>query len=125
MTTAKPISLGRAWDLLDGLVPAIAAACPALDALEPAGDIRRVEALVSSVVLVARADDPAAAMAALASSRILDRVTTRTDRRIAGTSRNTPVDILLAAPEDYGSTLFRGHRLGRAHQRDDAPRAPR
>ncbi len=106
MTLVKPISLGRAWDLVDGLIPAISAACPALDALEPAGDIRRVEALVSSVVIVARADDPATATAALASSRILDRVTTRSARRIVGTSRNTPVDILVATPEDYGSTLF-------------------
>jgi DNA polymerase (family 10) len=106
VTLVKPISLGRAWDLLDGLLPAIAAACPALDALEVAGDIRRVEALVSSVVLVGRAEDPAAATAALASSRILDRVTTRSTERLAGTMRNTPVDILVASLEDYGSTLF-------------------
>ncbi len=106
MSPVKPISLGRAWDLIDGLVAAIAAACPALEALEPAGDVRRVEALVSSVVLVARAHDPATATAALASSRILDRVTMRSDERLVGTSRNTPVDIRVAPPEDYGSTLF-------------------
>jgi DNA polymerase (family 10) len=102
----KPISLGRAWDLIDGLVAAIAAACPALEALEPAGDVRRVEAHVPSVVQVGRASDPARATAALASSRILDRVTTRSAERLVGTSRNTPVDIRIASPEDYGSTLF-------------------
>ena len=106
MTPAKPISLGRAWDLIDGLVAAIAAACPALEALEPAGEVRRVEALASSVVLVARAHDPAMATAALASSRILDRVTLRSDERLVGASRNTPVDIRVAPPESYGSTLF-------------------
>ena len=105
MSPVKPISLGRAWDLIDGLVAAIAAACPALEALAPAGDVRRVEALVSSVVLVARAPDPATATAALASSRILDRVTMRSDERLVGTSRNMPVDIRVAPPEDYGSTL--------------------
>ena len=106
MSPVKPISLGRAWDLIDGLVAAIAAACPALEALEPAGDVRRVEALVSSVVLVARAPDPPTATATLASIRILDRVTMRSDRRLVGTVRNTPVDIRVAPPEDYGSTLF-------------------
>ena len=50
MSPVKPISLGRAWDLIDRLVAEIAAVCPALEALEPAGDVRRVEALVSSVV---------------------------------------------------------------------------
>ena len=97
---------GRAWDSIDGLVAAIAAACPALEALEPAGDVRRVEALVSSVVLVARAPDPPAATATLASIRILDRVTMRSDRRLVGTVRNTPVEIRIAPPEDYGSTRF-------------------
>jgi DNA polymerase (family X) len=106
VSPVKPISLGRAWDLIDRLVAEIAAACPALEAVEPAGDVRRVEALVSSVVLVARAHDPATATAALASSRILDRITVRSDGRLVGTSHNTPVDIQVARPEDYGSTLF-------------------
>jgi DNA polymerase (family 10) len=68
--------------------------------------VRRVEALVSSVVLVAHAHDRATATAALASSRILDRITMRSDARLVGTSDNTPVDIQVAPPEDYGSTLF-------------------
>jgi len=104
--TTKPIPLGRVWDLLDTCIQAATAACPALEALEPAGGVRRVEALVSSIVLVARTDDPAAASKALSSSRIFDRVTMRSDRRLAGTTRNTAIEILIATRDDYGSTLF-------------------
>ena len=104
--TTKPIPLGRAWDLLDTCVPAALADCPELAALEPAGDIRRVEALVSSIVLVARTDDPAAASTALSSGRLFDRVTLRSDRRLIGTARHAAVEILIATRDDYGSTLF-------------------
>lgn len=106
VTAVKPITLGRAWDLLDSCIPTIAAACPDLQALEPAGDIRRVEPIVSSIVLVARAEDPAAALEALASSRDLAPVTHQTDRGIIGTHRKTPIEILIAAPDDHGSALF-------------------
>jgi len=106
VSAVKPITLGRAWDLLDSCIPSIAAACPDLQALEPAGDVRRMEPLVSSVVLVALTDDPVATSRALASSPTLSPVTTRTDRRLVGTHRNTAIEILIAAPDDHGSTLF-------------------
>jgi DNA polymerase (family X) len=106
VTPVKPITLGRAWDLLDSCVPIIAKAYPNLQALEPAGGIRRVEPLVSSIVLVARADHPAAAIKALSSSRDLSPVTKQTDQRLVGTHRNTPIEIHIATPDDHGSTLF-------------------
>ena len=106
MTPVKSLTLGRAWDLLDSCVATIAEAYPNIQALEPAGDIRRVEPLVSSIVLVARADDPAAAIRALSSSRSLSPVTTRTDHGLLGTHRNTPIQIFITTPDDYGSTLF-------------------
>jgi DNA polymerase (family 10) len=107
VSTVKPLTLGRAWDLLDACIPFIATVCPQLEALEPAGDIRRVEALVSSIVLVAWANDPSAAIETLAATRALTPVARPMERRIVCTIRNTPVEILVAAPEDHGSTLFK------------------
>ncbi len=106
MTLVKPISLGRAWDLLDSSIPAIAKAYPDFQAIEPAGAIRRVEPVVSSIVVVARTDDPTGAIDALASSRDLSPVTKRADQRVVVTHRNTPIEIRLATPDDYGSALF-------------------
>jgi DNA polymerase (family 10) len=106
VTTPARITLGRAWDLLDRLLPGIAAACPEIQEIEPAGDIRRFEPLVSSIVLVARTDDPAGTARSLGSIRDLAPIALLTDRRVVGTHRQTPVEILLATPDDYGSTLF-------------------
>jgi DNA polymerase (family 10) len=106
VTTPAPITLGRAWDLIDRLMPGIAAACPEIQAIEPAGDIRRVEPLVSSIVLVARTADPAGTARSLASIHDLAPITSVNDRRVVGTHRHTPVEILLATPDDYGSILF-------------------
>ena len=106
MTAVKPITLGRAWDLLDACVPSIATACPEIKTVEPAGDIRRVEALVSSIVLVASADDPAAAIDILSAARTLAPVSAPSGRQIVCTFRNTPIEILIAAPEEHGSALF-------------------
>ena len=107
MSTVKPLTLGRAWDLLDTCIPSIATVCPQLEAIEPAGDIRRVEALVSSIVLVAWADDPSAAIETLSATRALTPVAGPTEGRVVCTIRNTPVEILVAAPENHGSTLFK------------------
>jgi DNA polymerase (family X) len=107
VSAVKPLTLGRAWDLLDACIPSIATACPQLEALEPAGDIRRIEALVSSVVLVAWADDPANALETLSATRALAPIAGPTERRVVCTFRNTPVEILIASAEDHGSTLFK------------------
>lgn len=106
MTAVKPITLGRAWDLVDACVPSIATACPELKSVEPAGDIRRVEALVSSIVLVASADDPAAAIEILSAARVLAPVSAPSGRQIVCTFRHIPIEILIAAPEEHGSALF-------------------
>ncbi len=106
MSRVKPITLGRAWDLLDACIPSLTTACPEFQTLEPAGDIRRVEALVSSIVLVASADDPVAAIETLSATRAFAPVIAPTVRQIVCTFRNTPIEILIAAPEDHGSALF-------------------
>ena len=104
--TTKPITIGRAWDLIDIWVPAAMAACPTLEALEPAGDVRRVEALVSTIVLVGRADDPGETIRALSAGRVFDRVATHSERRLTVTAGNRSVELLIATRADYGSTLF-------------------
>jgi DNA polymerase (family 10) len=105
--TTKPITLGRAWDLIDTWVPTALAACSTLEALEPAGDVRRVEALVSTIVLVGRADDPDEAVKTLTSGRLLDCVATGSAREVTGTASNRPIELRIATRDDYGSTLFR------------------
>jgi len=105
VTLPKPITLGRAWDLIDSCIPTIESICPDLHTLTPAGDIRRVEPIVSSIILVACAADPASAFDSLASSSLLP-VLSRSERRIVITHRNVPIEIAVSASEDYGSVLF-------------------
>ena len=105
MTLAKPITLGRAWDILDSCIPAIESACPGLQSLTPAGDVRRVEPLVSSIVLVACVEDPGSALDAFGRIPNLLPVQRRSDRRLSATHRNLPVEIVTATPDDHGSTL--------------------
>lgn len=115
------MTLGRAWDLLDACVPSIATVCPQLQTLEPAGDIRRVEALVTSIVLVASAGDPAAAIETLSAASALAPVRAPTNRQIVCTFRNTAIEILIATPEEHGSALVRatgsGAHLGEMERR--------
>ena len=106
VSRTKPLTLGRAWDILDGCIPAIAATCPDLHSIEPAGEIRRVEPLVSAIVLVARTDDAPAAVKALAASQTLAPVTTRSERHLTCTYQNATVEVLFTGPEEHGSTLF-------------------
>jgi DNA polymerase (family 10) len=125
----RPIPLGRAWDLVDSCLPVIARACPDLETFDVAGDLRRVEPLVTSLVLVGRTEDPAGASRAIARSGLLSSTATRSDRRIAGMHRGLPFEILLASPDEYGSMLCGatgsdGHLL-ELHRRGltDAPHA--
>ena len=74
----RQLTLGRAWDLLESLRAALEHACPILDSLCAAGETRRFEPLVSSLVLVGRAADPAAAIDAACASGIADKVLERT-----------------------------------------------
>ena len=106
VSRTKPLTLGRAWDILDGCIPAIAATCPDLHSIEPAGEIRRIEPLVSTIVLVAQTDDVAATAKALAASQPLAPVIKRSDRHLVCTYRNAAVEVLLTGREAHGSTLF-------------------
>ncbi|PYR56488.1 MAG: hypothetical protein DMF85_16450 [Acidobacteria bacterium] len=104
MRTA-PFTLGRAWDLLESLLP-LFASCPELDGVEPAGDVRRFEPLVSALVIVARAADPERAIDALARQRELRDVVERTARRLVVRFRLAQVDVRVAPRDEFGTVLF-------------------
>lgn len=102
----RPLTLGRSWDLLDSLLDNLSATCPSLDGVTPAGDVRRVEPLVTSIVVVARTPDPPAAVDALCALTTADHVRHRTGRRVLLAVQQTEVDFRIAAPDEYGSMLF-------------------
>ena len=106
LTFERPrVTLGRAVDLLDNLMVVIATACPAVEGMTPAGDVRRVEPVVDSLVIAAHAPDPPAALEELAQVPTL-RMLHRTNRRALVGYQQSEVDIRLAAPDEYGTALF-------------------
>lgn len=105
MTAPRRISLGRAWDLLDATVPSIAEACPTIRSLTPAGDVRRYEPLVSQVLLVGEADDPASALNGLdvlPSGLVL---VARGPRHAVVAHHLGDLEIGVTHPEEYGTSL--------------------
>lgn len=99
-------TLGRAWDVLDRLLPAISEHWPDLRALEPAGGVRRSAPIVSGLVVVACADSPHHGVEALATLPILTDVVYRAERRLVILFEGHEIDIRVAAPDEYGSVLF-------------------
>jgi DNA polymerase (family X) len=106
VTETRHISLGRAWDLLDPLIEALTSAVPTLENLEAAGDVRRYEPLVSSLVLIGRADEPEAALDAVCSIRDLT-IIDRNHRRVVVRHERVDAALFICGTDDYGSTLFR------------------
>jgi DNA polymerase (family 10) len=103
----QPLNVGRAWDLLEPVLTEVSLACPTLENLIPAGDVRRCEPLVSGLVLVGRSTDPSSAIDALCASRALDDVLHRGGRRAIVLTAQTEIDVRVAAPEDHGTVLFK------------------
>ncbi len=100
------IPLGRAWDAVSAFVDQAVRVCPALDLLTPAGDIRRCEPLVSSLVVVGRASDPPGAIEALSGIGAVGDVLHRSGRRAILLTREGEIDVRVAAPDEYGTVLF-------------------
>jgi DNA polymerase (family X) len=122
----RPLPLGRATDLVESAIANIARCCPSLDRLTAAGDIRRFEPLVSSVVIVGRATDPASAIDTVSSMTGLEGVLHRGSRRAILVIQQVEIDVRVAAPDDYGTVLFnatgsRAHLKG-MHERRGRPR---
>jgi DNA polymerase (family 10) len=102
----RGISLGRAWEILDPLLAAIAAACPDVQALEPSGAVRRAEPLVTSLAIVGRAPVPSRAVDAVAALPIFSDVVHLTTRRLVVLFQGHEVDVRFASPDEYGTALF-------------------
>ena len=99
-------TLGRAWAVVGGLLDDIAARCPEITSTTPAGDMRRVEAIVDAIVLVALADDPKATMTSLRGLAAVGAIEHRGERAITIDYRQAEIEIVVAAPGDYGTVLF-------------------
>jgi DNA polymerase (family X) len=104
---SNPLTLGRAWDLVDRLVESISGACPQIDSLEAAGDLRRSESLVSSIALVGRSYDPPTVVSTIASLFEPHSILERSDNRIVAIYEHAAVDVLVVTPDRYGTALFR------------------
>jgi DNA polymerase (family X) len=105
LTAAPVVPLGRAWELAERLAAIIQDLSPTTDRIEPAGDLRRGEMLVSSITLVVRCSDPSFVMDAIASRPDLT-ITDRTADTLNGTYARAPIDLRFATPDDYGTVLF-------------------
>lgn len=103
---SRVVPLGRATDLLDSVLAALRRSSPSIDLLTPAGDVRRFEALASSLIVVGRAPDPARAIESLETITGVDGVLHRGGRRAILQMQQHEVDVRLAAPDDYGTVLF-------------------
>ena len=101
----KPLGLGRAWDILEHFLPALTAACPDLQGIEPSGAVRRSEPLLTGLVVVARAADPLRAIDAVARMPGVMEIH-RTARRILALVEGQELDVRVATPDEYGSVLF-------------------
>jgi DNA polymerase (family 10) len=102
----RPFTLGRTCDVYDTLLATMASACPALDAVTPAGGFRRFEPLVAAMIVVARTPDPPLAIDALCTMPGADDVLHRSARRAILLMDGVEVDIRVAAPDEYGTVLF-------------------
>jgi DNA polymerase (family 10) len=102
----SPVTLGRALDVLEPLLATLRATCPALDAITIAGDVRRFEPIVSSLVLLGRAADPSTALEQICASDAVAAVLHHGDRRAILVSWQHEIDVRVAAPHEYGTMLF-------------------
>ena len=102
----RAITLGRAWDVLDTLLPALKEHCPQLMAIEPAGAVRRAAPIVPGVVVVVCAAAPHEAASAITTLPMLTEVLHRAERRLIILFEGHEIDVRIAAPDEFGSVLF-------------------
>jgi DNA polymerase (family 10) len=97
--------LGRAIDLAENFVLLVAAACPEIEALLPAGDVRRFEPLVESLVVVGTSPDPPTTLERICTIPIVQDTLFQTSRRVLLRYQQTEIDVRIAARDEYGSAL--------------------
>ena len=103
---ARPLTLGRATDILELVHAQLLRTCPQLSEILPAGDLRRYEPLVSSLVLVAKAADPGLATETICVAPWVEAVAFCSERRALIVFQQVEIDIRVAAPDEYGTVLF-------------------
>jgi DNA polymerase (family X) len=99
------LPLGRARDLLDGVISAIAAVAPEVGGLSAGGGVRRFESIVSELAVAGCADDPQAALDAIAAAPDFAPVLHCGDRRAVVTFQHAEIDLHIAAADEYGTAL--------------------
>ena len=97
--------LGRSVDVADTLMLLIGAACPEIQPLVAAGELRRFEPMVDSIVVVGAAPDPPAALERICAIPMIQGVVFKTGRRALLRYQQAEVDVRIAAPDEYGSVL--------------------
>lgn len=102
----RPILLGRAWDLLDAFIADLARHAPALLGIDVSGAVRRAEPMVTGLVVIVRASDPARVTEAVAAMSTVTAVLHRTSRRAVVLFEGHEVDVRVTTPDGYGSLLF-------------------
>jgi DNA polymerase (family 10) len=100
------VTLGRAGDLLENFILLLAAACPQIQSLVPAGDTRRFEPVVESLIVVGCAPDPPEALETIAGLPMIAAVLHRTSRRALLRYQQTELDVRIAAPDECGTALY-------------------
>jgi DNA polymerase (family 10) len=100
----RPVGLGRAWDIVDRLIPALSQ-CTEIQTLEPSGAMRRAEPLVSHLVVVARAADPARAAQCVGALLPASEVLLKTGRRVVVLYEGREIDVRFATPDEFGSLM--------------------
>jgi len=101
----RPLPLGRAWDMLDRIVPSVAN-CTEFQTIEPSGAVRRAEPLVHHLVIVVCALDPGRAAQCISALSPAGELLYRTTRRVVRLFDGQEIDIRIASPDDCGSLLL-------------------
>jgi DNA polymerase (family 10) len=102
---ARPLVLGRALDILEPMLTALAAATPQT-AVEPAGDVRRCEPFVADLSLVATSPEPEPVLEIVCGLAEIDAILHRGRRRCIVSCRDAEIDVRVTPPETYGTVLF-------------------
>jgi DNA polymerase (family 10) len=102
----RPLTLGRATDLLESLKLQIDRQCPLLTGVVIAGDARRFEPLVFAPVIVAVADEPAAAPGELQRIDGVRVVRLSAESSVHVLWQGAEIELRIVPPDRYGSVLF-------------------
>ena len=102
----RRLTLGRATDVLELVHAQLRRTCPQLTDMVAAGDVRRCEPLVASLVLVAKAADPVMAVEMICGAPWVEAVAFCSGRRALIVFQQMEIDIRVAGPDEYGTVLF-------------------